>query len=58
MLVIWWPTSRWPGVAILHSGLWDIDMVINRALVYGFLTAMLGLVYFGGVAMSQVIFEH
>jgi hypothetical protein len=33
-------------------------MVINRALVYGFLTAMLGLVYFGGVAMSQVIFEH
>jgi hypothetical protein len=33
------------------------SMVINRALVYGSLTAMLGLVYFGGVAMTQVIFR-
>jgi hypothetical protein len=45
------------GVAILRSGLWDIDLVINRALVYGSLTAMLGLVYFGGVATTQVLFR-
>jgi hypothetical protein len=44
-------------VAILHSGLWDIDMIINRALVYGSLTALLALVYFGGVTATQANFR-
>jgi hypothetical protein len=35
------------GLAILRSRLWDIDIVINRTLVYGSLTIMLGLLYFG-----------
>ena len=37
------------GFAILKYRLYEIDLVINRALVYGPLTAMLALMYFGGV---------
>jgi hypothetical protein len=44
------------GIAILRYRLYDIDVVINRTLVYGSLTLMLGLIYFGGVATTQAIF--
>jgi hypothetical protein len=44
-------------IAILKYRLYDTDLVINRALVYGFLTAFLAAVYFGGVTATEAIFR-
>jgi hypothetical protein len=45
------------GVAVLRARLFDIDVVINRTLVYGSLTATLIALYYGGVATTQTIFR-
>jgi hypothetical protein len=44
------------GVAVLRSHLFDIDVVINRTLVYGSLTAALVALYFGGILVLQRFF--
>ena len=43
------------GVAILKHRLYEIDIIINRTLVYGFLTAVLALLYFSSVTLLQYL---
>jgi len=64
LVVVWWPVvfpltiTTIPiavGVAVLRYRLYDIDLLINRTLVYGSLTAVLVLAYIAGVAAFQFL---
>ncbi|NIK57790.1 hypothetical protein [Kribbella shirazensis] len=43
------------GIAILRHRLFDIDLVVNRTLVYGGVTVSLGTAYVGIVLLLQVV---
>jgi len=45
------------GIAIFRYHLYDLDLVVNRALVYGVLTAGLAGLYFGIVIALQEVFS-
>jgi hypothetical protein len=51
LLLLLFPLSI--GFAILRYHLWDIDVIINKALVYGSLTTILALVYIGLILALQ-----
>jgi len=44
------------GIAVTRYRLYEIDLIINRTLVYGSLTATLIALYFGGIVLLQRLF--
>lgn len=53
LLVLPFPVTI--AIAILRYRLFDIDTILNRTLVYGTLTAILGAVYLAGVVGTQAL---
>jgi hypothetical protein len=51
-----WGIAAAIGIAVLRYRLYDIDRLINRTLVYGLLTALLGGVYAGSVLVLGQVF--
>ena len=51
-----WPLYVGIGIAVLRYRLYDIDRLLNRTLVYGLLTVILGLGYGGAVLVAGQLF--
>lgn len=54
--VILFPVSI--GVSVARYRLWDMDLIINRALVYGSMTAIIGVVLLAGVVIVGGVVEN
>jgi divalent metal cation (Fe/Co/Zn/Cd) transporter len=55
LLVLLIPISI--AVAVLRYHLYNVDILINRTLVYASLSVLLAVVYFGGVTATEAIFR-
>ena len=55
LLVLLIPVSI--AIAVLRCHLYNIDVLINRTLVYASLSVLLALIYFGGVTATEAIFR-
>jgi hypothetical protein len=55
--LLWWALPATFAVAILRNRLFDIDIIINRTLVYGSLTGILAGIYFGSTVALQSLFR-
>lgn len=55
--LVWLAVPISVGSAILRYRLYDIDVLINRALVYGSATVSVAAVYVGGVIALQALFR-
>jgi hypothetical protein len=55
LLVLLIPISI--AVAVLRYHLYNVDILINRTLVYASLTVLLAVVYFGAVTVTEAIFR-
>lgn len=44
-------------IAIRHYRLWEIDLLVQRTLLYSLLTLTLGLMYYGLVRLLQTLFR-
>ena len=56
-LVIWTVLLLSVSIPILRYRLWEIDIIINRTLVYGSLTALLALLYVGFIFALQSLLQ-
>ena len=54
-LVVFLPIPLSVGIALLRYQLWNIDIIINRTLVYGTLTVVLTAVYIGLILGLQAL---
>lgn len=55
-LLVFFPISV--SLAILRYRMWDVDIIINRTLVYGGLSLLLGLIYYGSVMVLSEILRN
>ena len=57
LALLWLPVPLSVAVAVLRYRLFDIDLIINRTLVYGALTLLVGGLYIGVVGIVSRLFN-